>query len=966
MKFSKQIRLRYSFLTKNFFLPIYRKYEIDFEIIICYTFLRSVFIKIHLNMWHKLYFYFEEREQIMSKTKKSVFLGVCKELWYCLIPALFTVIVLFAVFFKVGLYPFGDGSIAWCDMRQQCIPLLADLKDILDGKESVLFSMENAAGMNFWGVFCFFISSPINLLVKFVDKSELHRFMNILVTLKMALAAFTACLYFHYCHKKLSKLERIILSVVYAFCGYAMLYYQNHMWLDMMLLLPLLMISVDVMFRKGNNIPYIIMVALMMYNNFYIFFMVGIFVLVVVSGYMFFVDAKECKKNCYSKLIGGTVIALLMTSFVWLPCYLETMQSVRMESPIKTIQEANFLTPYQTNLPLVYCSTFIFAAVMVNVFRTKGHTKQEKFSLYLFIMTLVPIIIEPVNLIWHTGNYMCFPSRYAFVTIFCGLRCCAVYLERDGQDIAVQKTKLNKIAQAILIAICGIIIFYYAWFNAAFIYSNFKQLTEYTSSLWGKENSFDGLTAMFVMSMLMFSLIYILYKKRLLNRTAFGVILAVLVTAESVGNLYVYMLSPYINDPGQNDSYYSMMKLSEQVKAQDDSDEIYRVGTVMKVTDYNMPGAMGFNSISHYTSLTDKAYMQMHHRLGYNTVWVQAGSNGGTDLTDFLYGIKYKINWDDGKETCDAAYEGYRMESVPLYKGIGMITSKSIYQMQKIPEMYTRPEVQEYLYGALFGGNFVTYYNPDNPEKLYNTGDTYVVDKNTELIYTIKFNERQTLFADCSGEFSNSVRENFYESMNIYINDIEYRGTYPTEGENGLLRMGTFENEIVRIKIRFKKSIYVPSFGLFSIDNRKLETAIENTPMGKFTYKNGVISGTAEAGDNQVCLMSIPYNEGLTVKVNGKKVEYKSVLSDFVAFDLEKGHNDIKITFVPKGFILSAAVSLISLACLIAYGILIRKGKLKDNKKLNNVSELVVKLGVLAALAVIYLVPIFLNFTYVP
>ena len=89
----------------------------------------------------------------MVKTKKSKFLDLCKEMWYCLIPALFTVCVLFAVFFKSGLYPFGEGSIAWCDMRQQCIPLLDDLKDILDGKESVLFNMKNASGMNFWGVF---------------------------------------------------------------------------------------------------------------------------------------------------------------------------------------------------------------------------------------------------------------------------------------------------------------------------------------------------------------------------------------------------------------------------------------------------------------------------------------------------------------------------------------------------------------------------------------------------------------------------------------------------------------------------------------------------------------------------------------------------------------------------------------------------------------------------------------------
>ncbi len=903
----------------------------------------------------------------MLKTKKSKILDLCKELWYCLIPALFTVCLMFAVFYKAGLYPFGEGSIAWCDMRQQCIPLLDDLKDILDGKESVLFNMKNASGMNFWGVFCFFISSPINMLVKFVPKNELHRFMNILVTLKLSLCAFSSCLYFHYCHRKMSKLERIILSVVYAFCGYGMLYYQNHMWLDMMFLLPLLMISIEILFKKGNNIPYIIFISLMMYNNFYIFFMVAIYVIVVVSGYAFFTDKKLLAKNCWSKLISGTVFAILMTTFVWLPCYLETTQSVRMESAIKTIKEATFLSPYETNVPIIYSSAFIMVAVCVNMFRTKGHSKQEKFSLYLFIMTLLPLVIEPINLVWHTGNYMCFPSRYAFVTVFSGLRCCAVYLESDGQNIIVKKTKQAKTIIAAMTAVCAVMIFYYTWFDAAFITYNYKDLTAYTSSLWGSSKSFDALTSLFILSVLMFSLVYVLYKKHLINRRIFSILLAVLVTVEAASNTCIYFVSPYKNDPWQNNSYYSMINLANEVQAIDDSEEVYRVGTAMKVTDYNMPGAMGFNSISHYTSLTDKDYMQMHKKLGYNTVWVQTGSNGGTDFTDFLYGIKYKIAWGDGGETSVASLDGYEADRTPLYKGIGIVTSKSVFQRQYIPDMYTRPEVQDYLFKSLYGDSFVTYYEPETPSKVTKASNGYVVKKSTVMDYRIIIKGRQTVYADCSGEFSNHVSEPYFESMNIYVNGKEYRGTYPTEGENGLLRIGTFEDELITISIKFKKAIDVSSFGVFSTDDEKLEQAVENTQTGSFTYKKGVLTGTCDvSGSGNVCMLSIPYNEGLTVKVNGHKVEYKRVFSDFTAFELEDGHNDIKVTFIPPGFKLAVTVSLIALACTAAYIILIKKHKLTNNDKINNLSEVIVKLGVLAAIAIVYLLPILINLNYVP
>lgn len=58
------------------------------------------------------------------------------------------------------LFPFGEFTVSWCDMNQQVVPLLCEFKDILEGKGSLFLNLQNAGGMNFWGVFLFFISSP--------------------------------------------------------------------------------------------------------------------------------------------------------------------------------------------------------------------------------------------------------------------------------------------------------------------------------------------------------------------------------------------------------------------------------------------------------------------------------------------------------------------------------------------------------------------------------------------------------------------------------------------------------------------------------------------------------------------------------------------------------------------------------------------------------------------------------------
>ena len=76
-----------------------------------------------------------------------------------IIPPIAVIVIGLAVFAGSGLYPFGDKTLAWCDMHQQVLPLLLDFKDILEGKGDFFFNWQNAGGMNFLGVFLFFISS---------------------------------------------------------------------------------------------------------------------------------------------------------------------------------------------------------------------------------------------------------------------------------------------------------------------------------------------------------------------------------------------------------------------------------------------------------------------------------------------------------------------------------------------------------------------------------------------------------------------------------------------------------------------------------------------------------------------------------------------------------------------------------------------------------------------------------------
>ena len=154
----------------------------------------------------------------------------------------FAVLIIFSILFKInGIYPFGNLSISWCDMDQQTIPLLCVFKDVLSGKSDFWLSLENAGGMNFYGVYFFNLSSPFTYLILFYDKVEIPLAVNLMVILKLAFSALTFSIWLKRISERANPVAIISLSLLYAFSGYTMMYYQILSWLDTVYLFPILL-----------------------------------------------------------------------------------------------------------------------------------------------------------------------------------------------------------------------------------------------------------------------------------------------------------------------------------------------------------------------------------------------------------------------------------------------------------------------------------------------------------------------------------------------------------------------------------------------------------------------------------------------------------------------------------------------------------------------------------------------------
>ncbi len=873
------------------------------------------------------------------------------------IPPLGVLAIMMFVYWKAGMYPFGSGTISWCDMNQQVIPLLIDFKDVLDGKTSLFFNLNNAGGMNLYGVFFFFLASPFSFLVKFVDKGDMITFVNVLLVLKMMMAALTSVIYFRVCKKDFNPYFAVILSLMYAFCGYGMLFYQNIIWLDMMYLFPLLMIALQSLIKKQNNIPYIIMLTAMMVVNYYISYMVVVFILVLMGIYICYYAKCEKTSLVCVKFLSGSIISALLSAVVWIPCFMQFLTSGRGESITVTLANSDLITNYKTIFPLLYCTAFIFVVVGYRILSNGKRSRKTSAMLLMFALMLIPFVLEPINIMWHTGTYMSFPTRYGFITIFIGLICVAEFIEIKDNDVR----KTTATTQLMGVVIAAFLMFIYITFSRKFIDENFKALTHYTASLWGDDGSFEGLTVLFFVTLIIYSAIYILYRRGVFSKHIFASIILVIFVFEAVGNTQIYMTSANSRDKMKAKNMSYITDLADRI----DDDDFYRVGTTSKIMDYNMVGALGYPSLSHYTSLTDEQFMFTQKRLGYTSVWMEVGSAGGTELTDALYCVKYKITPDINVDDFVYQNDKYSIIEQENILGLGIITDADLSNAEDIPAGYTRAEIQQYIYETLYGTNqkLITEYEHSESESSgYTiTNGRHVLKDGATITYRIDVKGRQSLYADCFDRLSNDLSEKYFNSLSISVNGLPFAMEYPKTTENGVLKLGEFEDETVEITIDCSKAINCYSFGVFGLDLDVLENSLNSTETANLKAGAGDVHGSFYSDKAQKCVVTIPYEDGFTVKVNGEKVKYEQVLSDFISFDVAEGENDIEITFMPKGFYIGLVLTVIGIAAFVLY--ILKRKKFKITLKLEENSQMVLCFISVLVIGLIYVMPLIIMLT---
>ena len=183
------------------------------------------------------------------KTKKSFTFNKLY-LFAFLIPA----VIMLVIFAIREIYPFGDRSFLHIDMYHQYFPFLVEFYHKLKNGESLFYSWNTGIGSNFLALYVYYLASPTNWLAIFCPEGHLMEFITYMVVIKTGLCGTTFAVYLKK-HFHTDTWAILFFSTFYALSGYMAAYSWNVMWLDCIVLAPIIILLGIYVVLNGHLSP---------------------------------------------------------------------------------------------------------------------------------------------------------------------------------------------------------------------------------------------------------------------------------------------------------------------------------------------------------------------------------------------------------------------------------------------------------------------------------------------------------------------------------------------------------------------------------------------------------------------------------------------------------------------------------------------------------------------------------------
>ena len=846
-----------------------------------------------------------------------------------------SILIFFYIIIK-KIEPFGNMTLVNCDCASQIYPLMCTFQEKLKSGEGLFYSWHGGMGDGFLPTYFYYLASPINLLVVFLEKGDIRSFINITIFLRIIFAAGAfSC----FLSKKFSDSNKRIyiipISIAYALSGFVYGYYHESMWLDSYMVFPLIMLGYDRLLKEKKAGLYIISLVYSSLCSFYMTFMSGLFLVI-----WFLLDNHENKKKFVKDMFYfaiSSALAIGMTFFSIIVSYIGVMKTHVDEEPVITHEwfgnifniikyQFTFSNPvnisYSNNCANIYSGVFCICLVLIYLLIKEIKLSDRIKRAILLIFLLVSMNESILNFVWHGLHYqLCIPNRFSYIFIFLMLLTSFEALE-SAEDI--KRTGIGLVIAELSPILC----YFFVDFDGIF---------------GSKKTLIISFAIILLYSIL--TMTHILVKKKI-----FYCIYAAFMFVEIIANGYMAFSSD-LSDTG---IYGNVVSSAEALKyeLEQNNDTLLFRSKMIGTTINNIHYMLGINGVESFNSMMNKNLLNFSGKYGLFHTDVSISENGGYEPLDDILGVKYYYSY--GEVFLESM--GYKAintkNDVNLYKNenalsMGFAADKDIKNVD--PQDWEVMENINRLASSMSGtGDVLEEVFPEYEI----TGEGYAVQEgNLDHLYMgltlnglsldpyfkISYNIAE------AGKYNIYMNYTDYGVIVIYVNDEIRRYEFTNFG--GVLALGHLNKDdhvsiVVRSESKMADGYTLDAPLTFELRNMKLSedglnsfiSSMQERQLKITEISDAYIKGNVNLGEGQVLFTSIPYDKSWHIYENGKELKTEKYANTFLGADIGSGQHELEFKYIPEGFYLGIVVTIVSWIGFVVWMIIIRKNRIQDGK----------------------------------
>ncbi len=810
-------------------------------------------------------------------------------------------IMFIALYYVREIFPFGSNCYLRSDMYHQYAPFFSEFWYKLRNGGSLTYSWDIGMGTNFTALYAYYLASPVNWLIFLFPQKYMIEIMNVLIILKLS-AASVAFSYYLSKHFHTKSCMIALFGMFYGMSGYVAAYSWNIMWLDCIILLPLIFLGLERLVNENKCLLYCISLGLCIFTNYYISIMVCISVVIYFvvllccySGTKHFKIylKKILHFGIYSLLAGGIAACLLLpelyalslsaSSNVAFPQTLTNYFSI-MEMLVRQLIDV----PVHLGLdhyPNIYCGVAVFLLIPLYIMNKRIDSREKISKILVLIIFLTSFNLNIPNFIWHGFHYPnSLPCRQAFIYIFFLLAMSYEALK----DIRLYSAK--------------------ELMTSAGLAFGFLLVAEKLFA--GDTYNFK---IMYLSGAFMLAYVLIIYFFRRAVKTP---VILFLVFVTTIIECTMNMESTGLSTT--NRTYYvtDNAAISNVVNyASENDDSFYRIEKYSGIRSKNDAAWSNYKNASVFSSTSSAGMSALYGALGCEHSTNAYAFKGGTLVTSCMFGVKYALgNQILAESNLRKFYYGNDGEF--LYENqytlpVGYMVNGDINNLWKVDSLINGFEVQ-------------------NQFMEINTGIKDVFKK----MYEYKTETDVTFNPTTSGHLYMVVQNQNLDSVGVSVNGTvtNYTGL---KNANYIIDIGyATPNDSIEVygDVSLNASVYY-------LDDAKFISAYNTLNQGGLnvtSHTDTSIKGSVTATNDGAMLFSIPFDKGWSVKIDGKKVSTFAIKDALLGVNVPAGTHEISLSYTPVGLIKGLIITALSIALLVAFTLLkkrLREGKL-DPKKL--------------------------------